>query len=375
MKITPKAKRNISRITPFAIIWLLIGWIIDITVLDVTRNQNLNPDTDISYTIPVLIFASLANVLVGLIVGVLEVVYLEKRFSNRSLSAKFFYKFLIYLTLFIIIIVVLYPVASTLESGISLLEVDAWQKLGKFLVSISFLITLFHLSVKLMVSLIYSAISENLGHQVLLNFFSGKYHQPIIEKRIFMFLDMKSSTTIAETLGHVKYFKLLDTYYNIMSDPIINSLGEVYQYIGDEIVISWKPSKGINQASCIKCFFDIRDHLNEQKEVIFHEFGFEIGFKAGIHFGEVTIGEIGALKKEIVFTGDVLNTTARIQSLCKELKSDLLISGAIKELLPHSNYQYSSKGEIKLKGRNKKEELFSVTLENKPTIANRVDGR
>ena len=161
MKITPKAKRNISRITPFAIIWLLIGWIFDITVFDVTHDQNLNPDTGISYTIPVLIFASLANVLVGLIVGILEVVYLEKRFSNRSLSAKFFYKFLLYLTFLIIIIVLLFPVASTLETGISLLEVDAWQKLGRFLISISFLITLFQLSVKLMVSLIYSAISEN----------------------------------------------------------------------------------------------------------------------------------------------------------------------------------------------------------------------
>lgn len=372
MRISPKAKRNISRIIPFAIIWLLIGWIIDITVFDATRNQNLNPDTDITFTIPVLIFASLANVVIGLIVGTLEVVYLEKRFSNRTLSAKFFYKFLIYLSLFLTVIVILYPVAFTLETGTSLLEIDTWQQLYRFLISISFLITLFHLSVKLMVSLIYSAISENLGHQVLLNFFSGKYHQPKIEKRIFMFLDMKSSTTIAETLGHIRYFKLLDTYYNIMSDPIINSFGEVYQYIGDEIVISWKPGKGTNQANCIKCFFDIQDHLNEQKEVLFHEFGFEIGFKAGIHFGEVTIGEIGALKKEIVFTGDVLNTTARIQSLCKELESDLLISGAIKELLPHTNYQYFSKGEIELKGRNKKEELFSVTLEKKPTFTNNM---
>lgn len=221
-----------------------------------------------------------------------------------------------------------------------------------------------------MVSLIYSAISENLGHQVLLNFFSGKYHQPKIEKRIFMFLDMKSSTTIAESLGHIKYFRLLDTYYNIMSDPIINSFGEVYQYIGDEIVISWKPDSGISEANCIKCFYDIRDRLNEQREVLLQEYGFEIGFKAGIHFGEVTIGEIGALKKEIVFIGDVLNTTARIQSLCKKLNTDLLISGAIKELLPHSNYQYSSKGKIELEGRNKKEELFSVALEKKPVTAN-----
>jgi len=363
VKLSPKAKRNILRIIPFAIIWLVSGWITDITEIGVTRNQNLNPDTDITFTIPVLIFASLANIVVGLIVGVLEVVYLEKRFSNRSLSAKFFYKFIIYLALFVIIIVVLYPVASTLETGISLLEADAWQKLGRFLASISFLITLLHLSVRLMVCLIYSAISENLGYHVFLNFITGKYHQPKIEKRIFMFLDMKSSTTIAETLGHIKYFKLLDAYYNMMSDPIINSLGEVYQYIGDEIVISWKTDNGLHQANCIKCFFDIRDHLHSQREALAQEYGFDIAFKAGIHFGEVTIGEIGALKKEIVFTGDVLNTTARIQNLCKELKSDLLISGVIKELLPPSTYHYSSKGEIELKGKNKKEELFGVVLE------------
>ena len=362
MKVSPKARRNISRITPFAVIWLVAGWITDISEIGITRNQNLNPDTDISFTIPVLIFASLANVLVGLIVGALEVVYLEKRFSNQTLWAKIFYKFLTYLTLIIIIIVIAYPVAFSLESGISLFKVDAWQQLGRFLISISFLITLFHLSVRLILSLIYSAISENLGHHLFLNFFFGKYHRPKIEKRIFMFLDMKSSTTIAEALGHIKYFKLLDTYYKIMSDPIINSFGEVYQYIGDEIVISWKPEKGINQANCIKCFFDIRDQLYEQKEAFLKEYGFEIGFKAGIHFGEVTIGEIGDLKKEIVFTGDVLNTTARIQSLCKELESDLLISGAIKELLPHADYQYSSKGELELRGRNQKEELFSVSL-------------
>ena len=363
MRISPKAKRNLSRIIPFAVIWVLSGWITDITEIGITRNQNLNPDTDISLTIPVLIFASLANVVVGLIVGVLEVVYLEKRFSNQTLRVKFFYKFLIYLTFFVLIIVVLYPLAYSLETGISLLSVDAWQQLGRFLVSISFLTTLFHLSVRLMVSLIYSAVSENLGHHVFVNFFLGKYHRPKIEKRIFMFLDMKSSTTIAEALGHVTYFKLLDAYYKLMSDPIINSLGEVYQYIGDEIVISWKPGKGTDQSNCIKCFFDIRDRLEEQNEVLHREFGFEIGFKAGIHFGEVTIGEIGDLKREIVFTGDVLNTTARIQSLCKELQADLLISGAIKDLLPQSDYQFISKGEIELRGRSKHEELFHVTLE------------
>lgn len=361
MKISPKTKRNISRIIPFAIIWLLIGWVIIISEVGLTRNQNLNPETDISFTIPVLIFANLANIIVGVLVGTLEVVYFEKKFVNHSFMVKFFYKFFIYLSLFLLIIVLFYPIAFSIETGISLIDVETWLKLGRFLTSLSFFITLFQLSVTLFVCLIYSAISENLGHHVFRNLFTGKYHNPVVEKRIFMFLDMKSSTTIAEALGHVKYFNLLQAYYDMMSDSIVNSYGEVYQYIGDEIVISWTLKRGLENANCIRCFFDIRDKLFTNRKDLMAQFGFEIGFKAGIHLGEVTIGKIGALKKEIVFSGDVLNTTARIQSHCNKLKSDLLVSGALKKLLPQDKYYFVTKGEISLKGRNKKEELFSVT--------------
>ncbi len=360
MKLTPKTKRNISRIVPFALIWWLSGWVFILTDLGLTRNQNLNPETDIAFTIPVLIFANIANIIVGLIVGSLEMIYLEKRFTNYSLRGKLFYKFVIYLALFLILIFVFFPIAFSLETGIGIFTRDAWDKLARFLGSLTFINTLFQLSVSLILALIYSAISENLGHQVFLNFFTGKYHKPVVEKRIFMFLDMKSSTTIAEKLGHLRYFKLLQAYYNTMSDAIIDSLGEVYQYIGDEIVISWKLEKGLKNAHCIRCFFAMRESLRSNQAKFREEFGIEIDFKAGIHLGEVTIGEIGALKKEIVFTGDVLNTTARIQGQCNTLQSDLLISGELKDALPSSNYAFETKGEIILRGRNKQEELFSV---------------
>jgi len=360
MKLTPKTKRNLSKVIPFAIIWWLYGWVTIITEVSVTRNQNLNPETDIAFTIPVLIFANLANIFVGSLVGVLEVIYLEKRFAKYTLRTKFFYKFLIYLSLFLAVILVFYPIAFTLETGIPLTQPDGWNKLGRFLQSLTFVSTLFHLSVSLSIVLIYSAVSENLGHHVFLNLFTGRYHRPKVEKRIFMFLDMKSSTTIAEAIGHERYFHLLQAYYDIMSDPIINSYGEVYQYIGDEIVISWKLEKGLKEANCIRCFFTIRDHLIAHHEKLIVEFGFEIDFKAGIHVGEVAIGEIGALKKEIVFTGDVLNTTARIQGQCNELNASLLISDTLKDLLPETPYQFENKGTMILKGKNKQEKLYSV---------------
>ncbi len=358
--MTPKTRRNISRIIPFAVIWVLCGWVIIITEFSIIGNQAIRPETDISFTIPVLIFANIANVIVGLMVGALEVIYLEKWFAVRSLRAKIFYKFLIYLFLFLVVIIVFYPIAFSFETGKTLFGIESWNKLGRFLVSISFATTLFQLAVSLFACLVYSAVSENLGHHVFLNFFTGKYHKPKVENRVFMFLDMKSSTTIAESLGHVRYFNLLQDYYNIMSDPIIDSLGEVYQYIGDEIVVSWKLERGIQKANCIRCFFDIRDSLAAQQGKLQAAYGVEVDFKAGIHVGEVTIGEVGALKKEIVFTGDVLNTTARVQSLCSDYEADLLITGKLKDMLPPSAYTFTTKGSIALKGRNKKEELYLV---------------
>ena len=359
--LTPKAKRNLSRIIPFGIIWLLSGWIADIVKIGETQNQTFNPDTDISLTLPVLIFASLANFLVGLLVGALEVIYLEKKFSKRTLRAKFFYKFIIYLSLFILIIVIFFPVASYLETGISLLEAEAWQKLGRFLISVSFLITLFQLSVRLMVCLIYSAISENIGHQVFLNFLYGKYHQPKIEKRIFMFLDMKHSTTIAEKIGHETYFNLLKDYYDVMSDPIINSLGEVYQYIGDEVVITWNASQGLKDNNCLNCFEHIKENMKQHADAFQKKYGLVPDFKAGLHVGEVTTGEIGALKKEIFYTGDVLNTTARVQGICNENNTDLILTSDLLNGLDNPkqwNAEYI--GELPLKGKSKPVKLHRM---------------
>jgi len=164
IEMTPKIKRNISRIIPYAIIWVLCGWIFIITEVGLTRNQNLNPETDISFTLPVLLFANIANIIVGLLVGALEVIYLEKCFASRSLRTKIFYKFLIYLMLFLVVIIVFYPVAFSFETGLSIFEIEAWNKLGRFLVTISFCTTLFQLAVTLFVWLVSSAVSENLGN-------------------------------------------------------------------------------------------------------------------------------------------------------------------------------------------------------------------
>ncbi len=361
MRLTPKQRRNIHRILPFGIIWLILSWIFMIYDLTLTRNQNLNPDTDINLTFPVMIFANFMITLTGLLVGILEVVVLERRFKQFALGKKIIYKFVVYFLFMLTVITIAYPVAASIESGLSVLNLEIWNKLGRYYLSLTFLNTILQLSFFLLLSLIYSAISENIGHQVFRNFFTGKYHKPKLEDRVFMFLDMKESTTIAEKLGNTKYFNFLKDYYAFMSGSIIQHLGEVYQYIGDEVVISWPKKSAIYQNNCLSLFWALKKSLKNQETKFMEQYGFIPDFKAGLHIGEVTIGEIGALKKEIVFSGDVLNTTSRIQSLSKDYGEDLIISKELLEQLTLSNQIESIMlGDLQLRGKSNSTKVYAI---------------
>ncbi|MBO6537504.1 MAG: adenylate/guanylate cyclase domain-containing protein [Balneolaceae bacterium] len=360
--LSPKTKRNISRILPFGFIWVFMDLFFLVNTLSLTGGtENQAQEAAISYTAPVLIFASLAVFIVGILVGTIEIVLLEKRFSNYSFLGKIFTKFLIYSSVLFGIILITYPIAAGIELNRSPFHPDVLYKLGQFLGSFVFLNTALQLSFELVVSLIYAAISENLGHNVIKNFFIGRYHTPKVETRIFMFLDMKNSTTIAEELGHVRYFDFLRKYYDTLSEAIIRHHGEVYQYVGDEIVLTWELEKGTHQNNWLACYCDMKNTMNALKNDFQADFGISPDFRAGVHVGEVTTGEIGALKKEIVFTGDVLNTAARLQSLGKEYQTDLIFSEELHQTLnARHSYSIQHLGPLMLRGKSSETGLFTL---------------
>lgn len=363
MKLSAITKRNIVRIIPFGIIWLVFGALFLWVEHAALGGQSNNLETSIKLDAEVLTFALTAITFIGFLVGFIELVYLNRLFEKKSFSTKIISKFLIYTVFFLIVILITFPIAASLELNSSLLDQRVWDRYGTFFFSITNASTMIQLSFSLLVSLLYAEISENLGQNVLLNFFTGKYHKPIAEARIFMFADMKSSTTIAEELGHITYFELLRSYYFDLSNAIVKNEGEVYQYIGDEIVISWKFKNGLEKNNCIQCYFNMKSDLLKRKESYLEKYGVFPDFKAALHFGEVTTGEIGALKKEIFFTGDVLNTTARIQGLCNEYGVDLLISKALIDRLDlDDTHSVQFLGKPQLKGKIDALDLAAVTL-------------
>jgi len=359
--LSPKTKRNISRIIPFGIIWFAFGFVYALIEKGILGELDYHPSTGIPYKFEVSLLFSLSYAALGLVIGTIEILYLNNKFINKSFGQKILYKILIYVLMNFTFTVIAYSSGTALELQTSLFNPLVWDRMGKFLTNFAYLSVEIYTALTLGISLFYFEISENIGQGVLKNFFTGKYHRPNIEDRIFMFLDMKSSTTIAEKLGHVKYFEMLSEYYSDLSESIVQYSGEIYQYVGDEIIVSWTLEKGLRSNNCIQCYSSMKKSLKNHSEKYYKKFDLVPRFKAGFHLGEVTTGEIGVLKKDIIFTGDVLNTTARIQGLCNHYKVDLLISAdLIKKLDLNSDSQVKSLGKNELRGRKESVELFTI---------------
>jgi len=362
--LSPKTQRNIYRIIPFGLLWLIFG----ITYLFLQKgllgDLNYYPATGTPYDFgKIILVMPIVFTIYGLLVGTIEIMYLNDVFINKSFGKKILYKTVIYLVIMITIMLISSLINNSIQLQAGIFDKRVWTNVWKFLISFAFWSGELYVAVILGVSLFYSEVSENIGLAVLHNFLIGKYHKPIQEDRIFMFLDMKSSTTIAEKIGHVKYFEMLREYYSDLSDPIIQYNGEVYQYVGDEIIVSWKLKNGIQENNCLKCFFAMKESLWDRSEKYKSKFEILPSFKAGFHYGRVTTGEIGVLKKDIVFSGDVLNTTARIQGLCNKYNVDILISDQLKNKMNiESEFQIQSQGINELRGRNEVIELFTVQL-------------
>ena len=206
-------------------------------------------------------------------------------------------------------------------------------------------------------------VNDKYGPGVLTDLILGNYHKPKSEERIFMFLDLRSSTSTAEQLGDEVYFNYIQDFFIDTTDAILETKGEIYQYVGDEIIVSWKMKNGIERANTIRCFFSIQNEIEKKRNYYLKKYNRVPGFKAGIHSGKVTTGEIGIVKKDITFTGDVLNTTARIQEQCNAYGLDLLVSNELLRLLPlGKNMKSENIGEINLRGKESKVALSTVHL-------------
>lgn len=208
---------------------------------------------------------------------------------------------------------------------------------------------------------LFLIINEKYSPGVFLDILVGRYVEPKIEKRIVMFMDLKDSTPIAEKLGHQQYFNFIRDFIYQVSIAIIEFEGTIYQYVGDEIVTSWLFEKN-NTRKCLEAIIESRKNIQRKGEYFRRKYGFVPEFRVGIHLGDVTVGEIGVIKKDLAMSGDTVNTTARIRTASNELNHPFIVSKDFIDNIDLKKWQSASLGIVDLKGKETGIELFSLEI-------------
>jgi adenylate cyclase len=171
-------------------------------------------------------------------------------------------------------------------------------------------------------------IANIVGPRAFLNFITGRYHSPVEENRFVLFVDIAGSTGLAERLGGVGIHRFLDRTFRLLSIAVVDTRGEVLNYVGDEVIVTWPERGGAIDCRPLRCFVAMRDELLRASGQFEREFGASPRIRGSLHFGPVIVGEIGDVKRAIVFNGDVMNTAARLEELSRNVEGGFLASRA-----------------------------------------------
>lgn len=213
------------------------------------------------------------------------------------------------------------------------------------------LLLIYYAFMSLMISFI-NQMHKKFGPGVLVPLLLGRYREPQDEERVFMFMDLQSSTTTAEQLGHRRYSAFIRDCFADINQVLFPFEAQVYQYVGDEIILMWPTREGLRHHCCLRFYFACKRQFRARARYYQDTYGLLPHFKAGVHAGPVTAVEIGEIKKDIAYHGDTLNTAARIQSLCNDYQAELLVSESLLAKMPPApQLKTEFLGRIALRGK------------------------
>ena len=361
MQINPQLKMIINKVIIITIAYILISWFFLLyTQAVLTSIDSLGPSQENDFNLN-LFASTVAGLIGGVVGGTMLVLINQKVFRRKSYGYALMITAACYLVIFLFVSIVVSISAVLVEfKGLITLN-ELFNTTLYRLLSIWTVVYFIQWGIITLLTLFFLQLTDKFGPGVLSKFLLGKYHQPKEESRIFMFLDMYSSTAIAEKIGHKKYFNLLNDAFHDIANSVLKFGGEIYQYVGDEVVISWPLNEHISKNQCLHCFSNIQAKLKEQAPRYIRRYGVNPRFKAGLHNVVVTVGEIGSIKKDLVYSGDVLNTASRIQECCNQFKVSCLISQQTWDLIKDDNsFESIPLGEMELRGKHASVQINTV---------------
>jgi adenylate cyclase len=255
-------------------------------------------------------------------------------------------------------------IVGLLIHAVFLLFVFSWEEVQGLwaLMSPRLLITLAAwMALNLLALTFLLEVRRKVGPGNLSALLTGKYHRPREEERVFLFLDLRGSTAIAERLGHARYSQFIRHCFHDLTEFVLINRAQIYQFVGDEVVLTWPAGNVDAGKHSVETFFGFQERLSEKRDWYEEEFGAAPEFRGGVERGVVTATEVGDIKREIAFHGDALNIAARLLELCPEYERSVLVSGRVQETIADEpGFSTDLQGKITLRGKTEPVAVYGV---------------
>ena len=288
----------------------------------------------------ILVPAIVTGALLGLAIGVLELFVLDGPLRPWLSGLSFTANLMVRSAIYAPIIMVVQLLRGELVAGLTSASGDGFWSGVSTAAVISALMNLAF------------AIANLIGARALVNFATGRYHSPVTENRFVLFVDIAGSTGLAESLGGLAIHRLLDRIFRLLTLSVVDYRGEVLNYVGDEVIVTWPERDGAIDCRPLRCFVAMRDELARAGSQLEREFGVVPRIRGSLHFGPVIIGEIGDVKRAIVFNGDVMNTAARLEELSRQVDGGFLASrAAMQQFSSAPPFVVRDLGRLPIRGR------------------------
>ncbi len=336
------------------VLWLAFGVIFFFNLI--------KPTNDLGVHVSLIQFAFTFGI-IGCIISAILIFYLKPAFHHMAvwkaiLSKLFIIGMLFFFIAFILLMIYFFVhYRDTLEHYFNsfFTKIVYTNSFGNFIAD---------LTIMTLLSIISLEVTDKYGPGMFWSMIKGEYMKPKVEDRIFIFLDINESTSIAEVLGHEDYFRMLRDFFNHVTISVLANDGAIYQYVGDEIVVNW-PNTSENKIKSLKFIRNTFYLLERYSKFYMNKYGVAPTFKAGVHAGEVTAGFVGIVKRDLIYCGDIVNTASRIRSMCNELNESYLLSQDFMQDFPQPfGYNINEIGKLDIKGKSEPMKLHSLKFEN-----------
>ena len=175
------------------------------------------------------------------------------------------------------------------------------------------------------------------------------------------FADIRGYTSFSEGKDPEYIINILNEYFSVAVEIIIDHSGYIDKFIGDAIMAAWGVPLKTEEEDvqlAVSCALEIQNMVKSSKRAFFKNEASGLKIGIGIHTGPLVAGNLGSAQRvDYTVIGDTVNIASRLESVAGP--DEIIITGNTRSLLPKS-YKVEKRPPVRVKGKKELINIYNV---------------